>query len=199
MSSNSGNRWIVSALVVALAFGAACKSPQADSSIEETSQPQANATPPSNVAVVDLLPDRARAAATSNQPKQVTYVIPAGSTLQVRLQQTVATDTHSPGDRFTGSLDAPVSVNGEAVLPAGSRVHGILTSASSSGRVKGRAVLGLAVDSIEWAGKTFPLQTNAYVRSKVTGKVRLPAETLVSFRTRQSYTVTVTTSTPNPS
>jgi hypothetical protein len=85
----------------------------------------------------------------------------------VRIDQEVDTRHNRAGDRFTATLYEPVTVNGVTVLPSGARFRGHLVAAKSSGRLRGRAVLGLTLDSFSYNGRTFPIQTSgAYRESK---------------------------------
>ena len=107
-----------------------------------------------------------------SQPKAVYVTVPAGSPLQVRLDHAASTDGNRAGDRFTGSLTQPVHVNGRTVIPTGARVQGVVTNSASSGRLKGRALLSLALNRIEWGGQSYQIQTSAYSRSSAAHKKR---------------------------
>src|SRR5579862_3006380 len=51
-------------------------------------------------------------------------VVDAGTTLTVTIDQAVSTKTNNTGDRFEASLAAPVRVDGNEVLPIGTKVRG---------------------------------------------------------------------------
>jgi hypothetical protein len=74
--------------------------------------------------------------------------IPAGTSLPVTLETSVGSDTSAVETPVHAHLTRPVVIHGETVLPAGSRVSGIVTDAKRSGRVKGRAHLALRFDSL---------------------------------------------------
>jgi len=65
-------------------------------------------------------------------------VLPAGSVLRVRLNQTVGTKLNRPGERFDATLLSPLIVNGRTIAPSGTDVHGIVQESRPSGRLKGR-------------------------------------------------------------
>jgi len=90
--------------------------------------------------------------------------IPAGVGLHVRLDQTVSTRTNHAGDGFGGTLSRPVVVRGETLIPAGARVRGHLTAAAASGRLEGRPVLGLTLDSLHFSGSEIRLHTSSVER-----------------------------------
>ncbi len=86
-------------------------------------------------------------------------VIPAGTELPVRLGETIDTKTVRTGDKFSAILDAPVAVRGRTVIPAGTVFEGHVTEAETSGRLRGRGVLALALDSFTVRGATYRVQT----------------------------------------
>lgn len=94
----------------------------------------------------------------SQQPGRVTATIAPGTAMQVRLEQSVDTKRNRPGDRFEASLAAPLTVDG-TVIPVGTRMSGHLTESKSSGRLKGRAIIGLELDSMQFNGTSYPLST----------------------------------------
>ena len=99
-------------------------------------------------------------------------VIPAGAYLQVRLDHAISTTATRPGDRFTGSLVQPVTVHGRTALPRGIGVSGIVRQSAPSGRLKGRAVLTLALDRIELDGRAYQVATTTVGRTSAAHKKR---------------------------
>jgi hypothetical protein len=90
--------------------------------------------------------------------------IPRGTPLRVRIDQEMDTRHNRAGDRFSATLYEPVVVDGATVLPAGTRFHGHLVEAKSSGRLKGRAVLGLTLDSFWFDGRDYRVDTSGAYR-----------------------------------
>ncbi len=86
--------------------------------------------------------------------------VPAGTTLRVRLQQTISSKDAKSGQEFGAVLDQPLVVNGKTVAPKGATVHGIVATAVPSGRLKTTARLSLRLKSIDVNGKSYPLVTN---------------------------------------
>jgi hypothetical protein len=89
--------------------------------------------------------------------------------LAVTIDQDVSTKTNNSGDRFAASLAEPVTVNGQIVVPAGTRATGTVLQAQAAGRVKGGALLQLTLDSITLNGQKFSLDTSEFEQ---TGKGR---------------------------
>ncbi len=95
------------------------------------------------------------------------YDVPAGTRIQVRLDQSLDTDSNAAGDTFTASLESPVTVGEKTVLPKGTRFAGRVVSARSSGRLRGRGHLTIALASFELGGKSYDVVTSPTTR--VTG------------------------------
>ena len=94
----------------------------------------------------------------SQQQGRAVATIPPGTAMQVRLEQSVDTKHNGPGDKFQASLASPLTVDG-IVIPVGTRMSGHLTESKSSGRLKGRAIIGLELDSMQFNGASYPLST----------------------------------------
>jgi hypothetical protein len=92
-------------------------------------------------------------------------------TVRVRLDHSVSTQRHNPGDRFTATLSKPAVLRG-VTLPVGTRFRGRLTEADSSGRLTGRAVIRLTLDSYRLNGKEHRIRTNTLQRVSADHKKR---------------------------
>jgi len=92
---------------------------------------------------------------TTSESRPVREItIPAGTTLPIVLDTAVASDTSRAEQAVVAHLSRPVAFHGETVLPAGSRVSGVVTDATPSGRVKGRAHVALRFDSLTPSGSS---------------------------------------------
>ena len=89
--------------------------------------------------------------------------IPAGTQFSVRLGETLDTKTVHAGDKFSAILDTPVALRGRTLIPAGTVFEGHVTESQASGRLRGRGVLALALDSFSLRGATYRVQTAADV------------------------------------
>jgi|SRR5216684_7570797 hypothetical protein len=92
-------------------------------------------------------------------------VVPAGTTLTVRLGEALGSKISSPGQSFTATLVAPVAVGGDTVIPAGAEARGTVTDAKALGRFKGGAVLQIKLNSIKVNGVEHSIDTSAVTRS----------------------------------
>jgi len=81
-------------------------------------------------------------AAQTNTP------VPAGTTLMVRLDTTLATFSNKAGDPFRGSIRQPVVVNGQTVIPAGATVEGRVTKVSEPRRISGKPTIGILPEAV---------------------------------------------------
>lgn len=100
------------------------------------------------------------------------WTVPAGTELAVRLDHAVSTDRNRPGDRFSGVLAVPVKVGEGVVVPRGALVSGVVRNAAPSGRLKGRALLSLAVNRMEWGGHSYRVETGPVARASAGHKKR---------------------------
>jgi hypothetical protein len=86
--------------------------------------------------------------------------LPAGTRIPIRLGQSIDTRRDRPGTPFLAYVSAPVVRNGEVILPRGTVCRGHVAESKPSGRLKGRAVLRLRLDSVEWNGRKYTLDTS---------------------------------------
>jgi hypothetical protein len=94
-----------------------------------------------------------RAAAAVGVAQYREYTVPAGTTLRLRLQSAVASDSSSVEDTVRAELREAIAVDGREVIPAGAEVVGNVTDVERSGRVQGRARLAYRFNSVQ-AGET---------------------------------------------
>ena len=100
----------------------------------------------------------------SDAPAFREVVIPAGTTLSVRLTSGVASDTSRVEQRVDGTLTRDVTIGGVEALGAGAPVRGIVTNAERAGRVKGRANVAFRFDHISAGGTLYPIRTQTISR-----------------------------------
>jgi hypothetical protein len=93
-------------------------------------------------------------------PKKV--VVPQGTEIHILTIDAIDSDKSKVGTSFLASLAEPITVGGEAVIPAKSNVYVKLLDAKSSGKVKGKSELQLGLESVEFQGKRVPLQSSTY-------------------------------------
>ena len=212
--------------------------PMAAAPVNKTSpvgEPVAKTNPPVRPAEPAVAPAPPKPVA-----KPQTVTIPAGSVIAVRTGESISSETNTAGDTWTGTLSAPLVVNGLVIAERGSAVSGRVMTAKRAGKVKGNANLTIALTSLQTAdGQRVNVHTGSYgmVGKDTTkrdaakigiltgigaavgaivdkgkgaaigagsgaaagtgvvlmtrgGEARIPAETLISFRTVDAVTVT---------
>jgi len=75
-----------------------------------------------------------------------------GTVLTARLDSAIGSDTSREGDTVEATLTEAVRLDGVEVLPSGSVLTGVVTTADASGKVKGRANLAVTFRSVTVAG-----------------------------------------------
>jgi hypothetical protein len=87
--------------------------------------------------------------------------IPAGQELDVRLQTALSSETAMPEQRFEALTAADVTQDGQVLIPAGSRVRGVITDVKRPGRIDRVGSLTLSFDQIEVRGRSHPIRAMA--------------------------------------
>jgi hypothetical protein len=103
----------------------------------------------------------APAPAPMEKPKPEPVVVPAGTSLTVRLGQTLSSKTSQAGQTFLATLAQPVTVNGRTAIPAGATVSGTVITAKEKGKIKGEGELSIALTSVTVKGRTHTIQTSS--------------------------------------
>ena len=94
------------------------------------------------------------------QPRHVE--IPAGTSVIIRTIDPIDSEINHTGEIFHASLDAPLVVDGEVVVPSGSDVYIKLVQARSAGHMSGRSELALELVRLQFQGKSYTLASNEY-------------------------------------
>jgi hypothetical protein len=149
---------------------AACSKKPADTASNSASQNTAapsndaggNATSSSAAPATD---SPATATPATSAPAPQPLVVPAGTTLTVRLGESVGSKISSPGQSFSATLVSPVTVDGNTVIPAGASARGTVVDAKPLGRFKGGAILELRLNSITVNGSEQRIRTSAVTRT----------------------------------
>jgi hypothetical protein len=84
-------------------------------------------------------------------------VLPAGTTMRVRLNESVGTRSSHDGDQFTATVTEAVRAsNGVDAVPIGSMLFGRVTGLHSANVPGEQAVIRLAFDSVRIRGLSYP-------------------------------------------
>ena len=86
--------------------------------------------------------------------------IAAGTTMSLTPTATVCTNTNKVGDKITATTQSAVVGSNGAVIPAGSTVTLTVTELKRSENANDQIIMGFAVNSVSFGGKTYPLDAN---------------------------------------
>jgi len=96
-------------------------------------------------------------AAAANAGGGAVGTIPSGTSLALKSNARVCTNTYTVGQTFTASLANSVSGSNGATIPAGADVTLEVTNLKRSENVNDKIVMEFAVKSVSFGGKTYPL------------------------------------------
>lgn len=112
-----------------------------------------------------VAPPAAAASAPAVAAEQ--FTLDAGTRIHVWLAQRLDTKHSYGGEPFLAHLAEPIVIGDRVVVPKGTAVHGHVISARPSGRLRGRAQILLALDSMELHGRRYTILTS--VDDRVSG------------------------------
>ena len=98
-------------------------------------------------------------AATGVFKSKQEVTLPPGTSIQVRLDHAVASDSHRSGDGFEATVAEPVVVNGKVVIKPGAAARGHIAEARESGHLQTPAILTLALDEVQVDGSWYDVET----------------------------------------
>src|ERR1700675_2211794 len=94
---------------------------------------------------------------------EVNANIPPGTSVQVRITESMSSETAKVGQEFHGSLAAPVVVNGRTMFPKGAYVTGEVVNLERSGRLSTPGELHLNLRTIRTGGRTYAVSMRTVV------------------------------------
>lgn len=151
-------------------------SPAAAESGESTpnpgSMPAPVAAPPPggrDLPMASLVPAPApatmQAAGPAPVPEPKDVLVPANTTMSVLMIDSVDSSVNHVGEIFHASLDAPILIGNEVVVPKGADVYVRLSGASRAGRLHGKSELTLELVKLEFQGRSYSLESSTYSTS----------------------------------
>ena len=126
--------------------------------------PPPTQTPPAAQAPPDSSAAAAPAASAAPPPPPQKVTIASGTGLSVRLIEALDSESCQPGQTFHATLNSPLTLNGQVVVPAGYEVEGFVVDAKSAGKFQGKAELTLELNRIKVGDKTYNIQTDQFHR-----------------------------------
>lgn len=103
--------------------------------------------------------ERAERAAPARAAVVRSVTIPDNAVLDVTLDTAHSSETSRVEDRVTGTVASPLVIDGVTAIPAGARLTGHVTHVEDSGKVKGRAALGLRFTRLQTGSVTYDIDS----------------------------------------
>ena len=97
-------------------------------------------------------------ATTAPAPARGMVRIPAGTEVDVRLQNSLNSGTAQVEDRFEGTTLVDVIADGRTVIPAGSVMRGVVTAVEPATRTNRTARLTVSFDQVTVNGRAYPMR-----------------------------------------
>jgi hypothetical protein len=87
-------------------------------------------------------------------------MIPAGTSFRVRTIDLIDVDATKAGAKFQGSVDDPIMLGGDVIVPRGADVVLVASKVQQGGKMKGSDLIELKVNSISVQGRAYPVVTS---------------------------------------
>lgn len=131
-------------------------------SFDRRPAPAAKAPPAAAPAPAPAAPKAAAPAAAAAAPKAPAtgVTVPAGTPLSVRLKDSLDSNRHSNGHRFTAALEGNLVVAGTTVARKGSPVYGELVGKKKSGRLRGKSEFTVRLTAVSIDGTIVPITSS---------------------------------------
>ena len=148
-----------------------------DFSTEETAAPAVAPAAPAATPERSIAPKPPVTAATPTlAPAAAAAIIPAGTTVTVRMIDSIDTDITGAGERFRASIDDPVVIDGKVVVPRGADATVQIMRVEQAGKISGSDEVALKLYDLAFDGKTYETATN-YAEVKGEGQGKKTAKT----------------------
>ena len=147
--------------VVRIEFGDFAPAPAPRASSDED-RPRLRRVQPDSQPTI-MRPDSDPPPAQAAAPRE-SVELPAGTNLVVRMIDGVDSEVNRVGQTFAGSMDQPVTMGGETIIPRGADVVVKLVDAKESGKLTGRAELTLDLMSVKVDGRMVDINTQSVSR-----------------------------------
>lgn len=154
------------------AGGASVTPPRAPAATAARPAPTAQPTRTEETPPTAPAPPAAPVVPEPPKPEYEEFTIPAGTTLSVVLETTVASDTSKVDEPVRGRIGRPVLVKGQEVIGNGARVTGSVTEAKPSAKVKGLAQVAFQFTRVSAGEETYGIETAPVVRQAKSTKAK---------------------------
>ena len=127
-------------------------------------------------AVAPVAPTAPQPSRLGAAPAPAGLALPSGTVVTVRMIDSIDTDVTGAGERFRASIDDPISINGQVIIPRGADATVQVMRVEQSGRITGSDEVALKLFDITVAGRQYQTASN-YAEVKTKGKGRQTAKT----------------------
>jgi len=86
--------------------------------------------------------------------------LPSGTEVSIRLIDAIDSEKANAGDEFRASLEDPITISNDVIVPKGADAKVRLTAEQESGKITGKASLTVQLVSVTADGKTVTLNTS---------------------------------------
>ncbi len=117
-----------------------------------------------------------RARRQASAPDEMGVTVPAGTVITVRTIDSIDADLTGAGERFRASIDDPVVVDGQVVIPRGADATIQVIRVEQAGRVAGSDEVALKLFDVTVEGQIHEIASN-YAEVKTGGKGKQTAKT----------------------
>ena len=149
-----------------------------------SNKPSASTPPPAPAPIVHNYPAPQPGQQQPSQPVQAqlppqpvihNITLPVGTSIPVRITQTLDSATTQTGDKFTGAVASDIIVDGIVVLPQGTSVTGQVDQAQDAGHYTGNSLLTISLSGINRPGERLQVATDPFTKEG-TGRGKNTAE-----------------------
>src|SRR5213594_2030449 len=137
-----------------------------DTPQQSATNPQALA-PPAPIFVPAPQSDPIAAPVPPPPPEPVTrqVTIPAGTEVYIRMIDSIDTEQAHPNETFRASLDKPIVVDGQTIIPARSDVFVKAVEAQSAGKLSGTSELKVELDRLFIGKQSYSVVSNTFTET----------------------------------
>ena len=121
-----------------------------------------------------VVDDRTRDQSGGSRTSTNTSAIPSGQEIDARLETELSSETAQVEQRFEATTVADLYRGNEALIPAGSKLRGVVSSVTKTTRTERKGSLTLAFDQIVVRGRIYPIRgtvTQALESEGIKGEV----------------------------
>jgi outer membrane biosynthesis protein TonB len=110
-------------------------------------------------------PVQAQAPPPPPPPVVHNITLPAGTTLPIRITQTLDSAVSQTGDKFTGAIASDIIVDDMVVLAQGTPVVGHVDQVQDAGHFKGNSLLSISLSAIDRHGERIQIATDSFMKT----------------------------------